>query len=640
METVRHAIATSSWTLMLITVCWGATAMTISNPTDRADRLIELSGERESDLFAEYSRNGGRRWHPATIYPGTTVDEWRTSDIAVWNRGVLEGRLAAGDEDCTWSYFFDVPTDAASVTLRLRTADGGVVATEDIDLGDVDDVFVIDRRNVAELAGGALPAPWDLKPAGHKSPSPASIHCPSEDPTAPALVIAPGVEGWHHVYVGMEPYSAFEFSVSAEGPRYAVPDYLNTARGAGKDRLLREFYVASADLTDERIRVAIGGARKVWRDASIRHIRLVPMTGDEIAHYHHVRELAGIEGRPFAAYVEQCTAGAYAQGDLDLQTHTRNEMRLARARGATDVYVHVIRVGSKAWYHSDIVQRCTPKEGEADAGWVKVAKWMAQGDPMQIALDEGHAEGLRVFPDMGMNVTYITMDPHYAGLTERMSAEHPEYLVPGKKMFLDYRHEQVRAYASAIARELMTKYDVDGINLDFARFGHNKAFDEASLVDVVRRIHGARQEAEAKWGHPITIATRIPSYRYAGDADWSQASYGGEHPWFTAALKTWAESGWVDRVMVCCPVPERFADLSLARYIDAISGTETEFWGDLYGGSGRPRRIFLDAARAWVNQGLDGGFFFYTTCRPTEYERIDWMLRLIDYPDVRVEPQP
>jgi hypothetical protein len=63
-----------------------------------------------------------------------------------------------------------------------------------------------------------------------------------------------------------------------------------------------------------------------------------------------------------------------------------------------------------------------------------------------------------------------------------------------------------------------------------------------------------------------------------------------------------------------------------------------KLWGDLYGGDGRPRSLFLDAARKWTQTGVDGGFFFYSVCRPTEFEQINWMLRFIDFPDVNVEP--
>ena len=613
--------------------------MALGRPEDRADRLIAVSGGRAEELAAEYSPDDAKTWHPATIYVGTTVDEWRTCSYAIWNQAAIEGRLPAGGQACLWNYFFDLemPTDRAM--FRLKSASGETVLSQRVDLTGVQDVFVIDRRNAAELAGGELPVPWQLKPAGQKEPAVASIFCPVDDPTAPPLALKPSLTGWHRIYIGIEPFLPHRFCLSAEQIAYPVPDYQRAPDKQGRNRFLREYYLKSADMTGQDVRLMLGGTVPTWHDASVRHIRFVPMTPAEVARFHQVRELAAAKGRPFAAYVEQCTAGHYDRGSLGLRQHARNEMRLSKARGASDVYVHVIRAGAKAWYHSDIVERCIPAPGEAADGWVKVGKWMEQGDPMQVAIEEARAVGLNVFPDMGMNVTYITKDPHYSGLADRMALEHPEYLVPGHKMFLDYRKEEVRAYVAAIARELMTKYDVDGINLDFARFGHNKAFDEPSLVDVMGRIHQARREAEKKWQHPIIIATRIPSYRYATNADWAQAIYGGEHHWFTAALKTWAQNGWIDRVMVCCPVPENLAELSLDRYREAVGGTDVELWGDLYGVSGRPRRFFLDTARGWVKQGLDGGFFFYTVCRPTELEQINWMLRLIDFPEVVVEGQ-
>ena len=77
----------------------------------------------------------------------------------------------------------------------------------------------------------------------------------------------------------------------------------------------------------------------------------------------------------------------------------------------------------------------------------------------------------------------------------------------------------------------------------------------------------------------------------------------------------------------------------MKRYKEAIAGTPVKLWGDLYWqGFDTPRSHHLDIARGWVSEGLDGGFFFYAHHRPTEYERINWMLRLIDFPKVAVEP--
>ncbi len=632
-------------------------AITLGAPPDRPDRFVTIAGDRAEDLLAEYSVDG-EGWRPATIYVGATIDEWRPCAPQTWDAGAIEGRIPAGDQACVWNYWFDVEMPVDAVDLRLTRPDDSVALLQTVDLTGAGDVFVIDRRNCRRLVGGEMPQPWGLEPAGHKTPGVDSIHCPADDPTSPPLVLSPGVTGWHRIYVGMEPYSAFRLWLSGEHIEHAVPDYLASPDPNGRDRHLQELYIKSADLTGQDVCLAIGGARQARRPVSVRHIRLVPMTDEEVAHHRDVRRLAAAEGRPFAGYVEQVTPAHYEPSTLTLHAHTRNQMRLHRFRGCTDVYVHVIRLGSKAWYHSDVVERealgseqqfreaaeqtrmvfgGAVKAANDASGWERPAKWaawMEQGDPLQVAIDEARAVGLGVFADMGMNVTYIVNSPQ---MTERTIREHPEYL-SDHPMFLDYTQQPVRDYAVTVAGELLDEYDLDGIHLDFARFGYRNAFDEASLIDVVRRIHERRQAAEARWGHPMEIAVRIPSYYYGSERS-SEATYGGEYAQFVSALEVWAESGWIDRVMPCSMSQEDRPKLSMERYAAAVAGTDVRLWGDLYRqGFDTPRSHHLAIARKWVGEGLDGGFFFYAHHRPTEYERINWMLRLIDFPDVVVEP--
>jgi len=251
-----------------------------------------------------------------------------------------------------------------------------------------------------------------------------------------------------------------------------------------------------------------------------------------------------------------------------------------------------------------------------------------------VALTEGHAAGLKVFADMGMNISYKDQNRR-----DGLIAEHPKYLHGGSSgQFLDYRIQEVRDYAVSIATELMTKYDVDGINLDFARFAPNYGmFTQKGLEEVVQRIDATRQAAEQKLGHKIIVATRIPSYHYH---HWSY--YTGEYNEFLGALETWAQNGWIDRAMACSMLGiDWTSGLDVTRYAEAVAGTDVELWGDLYGGGAFPgtaQSEWLDLAARWVTQGVDGGFFLYSASRPTDFEQINWQLRLIDFPDIDVGP--
>ena len=198
------------------------------------------------------------------------------------------------------------------------------------------------------------------------------------------------------------------------------------------------------------------------------------------------------------------------------------------------------------------------------------------------------------------------------GLTEKAVVEHPEWL-SDHKMYLDYRKKGVQNYAVSIVADILAKYDLDGIHLDFARWGYNRAYDEASLVAVMLRFQAARLAAEKRLGHQVVLSVRIPSYYYCPDADWAAARYGGEHPWFTAALRTWGREGWIDRVMACTMSEKNLPALSNRRYLDALAGTKVELWGDLYAVSsslpgsldlgaypGGRQALGLGGARRWL----------------------------------------
>ncbi len=631
-------------------------SLRIGSPQERPDRLVPISGYREAGLVAEFSENGGRSWQGATIYPGPSVDAWRSADPAAWNASVEKGALPAGQAVCLWNQFFDLADPAAGARLRLkRGADGPIVEEKAFPAETLSAALVITAANLPEFLDGGIPAPWTSAPSSRPGTTFRNIACPAEGERT-ALVIRPDLFGRHKIYIGLDRPSAFLLSLSGEDIAYPIPEYGAAPAGNGKDRLSQDILLKSADLTGQTLRLAVGGTRQP-QGVSVRYIRFVPQSPAETAAEQEATALARERGRPFAAYVETVEGGFFHAPESTLRGYLRSEMRLNRARGATDAYVHVLRIGVRSWYHSDIIERdAFGSEEELLAaarrtsrtfgeplppdtqslGWEysrRWAEWMRQGDPLAVAVEEGRAAGLRVFADLGMNVTHILDAPW---LTEKAVVEHPEWL-SDHKMYLDYKKKGVQNYAVSIVADILAKYDLDGIHLDFARWGYNRAYDEASLVAVMLRFQAARLAAEKRLGHQVVLSVRIPSYYYCPDADWAAARYGGEHPWFTGALRTWSREGWIDRVMACTMSEKNLPALSHKRYLDAIAGTKVELWGDLYAVSSSlpgysTSAHILEVARRWVSEGLGGGFFFYTPFRPAELDRINWQLRLVDFP--------
>jgi hypothetical protein len=299
-------------------------------------------------------------------------------------------------------------------------------------------------------------------------------------------------------------------------------------------------------MIDGAVRVHAGGST-IWRDVSIRYLKLVPMSAREVAHHQSVRAAAA-EGRDFAGYLEPTDVPAYGPPFISLRQHIHNEIGLHVLRGSTDVYV--LRIGCRAWYRSNVV--------EWDETGENYTEWMHQGDPAQVAVEEARAAGLRVFLDAGMNVTYSGSGGHYASYTGAFAKEHPEHLAPDKPMQLNYRLEPVRAYVLSIAEELITRYDVDGVNLDFARWGYPMGFDAESLVDVLRRVDVCRKARERELGRRIQIAVRVPF----AEPDCVAAGTAS----FTIAASQWAREGLVDRFMVELRREKLLQDTSLEHY--------------------------------------------------------------------------
>lgn len=99
--------------------------------------------------------------------------------------------------------------------------------------------------------------------------------------------------------------------------------------------------------------------------------------------------------------------------------------------------------------------------------------------------------------------------------------KHPDYWrVPGGKGWtdraLDYGIPEVREHAMAYVRELLERYDPDGLELDWMRFGYHfrpgkEAEGVAILNQFMREARGLTRQWSAKRGHPIKLGARVPT---------------------------------------------------------------------------------------------------------------------------------
>lgn len=126
---------------------------------------------------------------------------------------------------------------------------------------------------------------------------------------------------------------------------------------------------------------------------------------------------------------------------------------------------------------------------------------------------------------------------------------------------LDFSHDEVQDYTFALIDELLSRYDVDGLELDFMRFCEYFPADKAlssshHLNRFVRRIKVRVDESVRQRGHEIHLGVRCPStpkvamskgmdvglWVREGWVDWVTASTYWQSPDLNMPVAEWRES--------------------------------------------------------------------------------------------------
>jgi outer membrane protein assembly factor BamB len=169
-------------------------------------------------------------------------------------------------------------------------------------------------------------------------------------------------------------------------------------------------------------------------------------------------------------------------------------------------------------------------------------------DPYRVWIARCREKGISPWLTMRMNDVHFVTTPNYFRNTTFWRTRPDLWRVPNAKSgawtdcAFDYSHQEVRDYHLALVRELFERYDVNGFELDWMRFGYHltpgKEKEQSPiLTEFTREVRRIAKTWEAKRGHPIQLAARIPS-----------------HPDAAAGLGMdgvrWAKEGLVDLLVV------------------------------------------------------------------------------------------
>jgi len=169
-------------------------------------------------------------------------------------------------------------------------------------------------------------------------------------------------------------------------------------------------------------------------------------------------------------------------------------------------------------------------------------------DVMHVVADQAHRHGVEVVASMRMSDTHHRQpDPDSSGVPQLL-LDHPEYAIRRQdgiqETALDYSVPEVREHRLAILRELAEGYDVDGLELDFMRWGKHFAREEAPfkidvMTDFVGRVREILDEAARRRGRDrLVLGAQVPRSLYL-------SLVCGLDP------RTWVTHGWLDYIIQC-----------------------------------------------------------------------------------------
>ena len=183
-------------------------------------------------------------------------------------------------------------------------------------------------------------------------------------------------------------------------------------------------------------------------------------------------------------------------------------------------------------------------------------------DQIGILLDRCHKHGMQFLVCLRMN------DRHGVARTAKFYVENPDLRLDGYPGGLDYKQERVRGGVLAFIEEVLERYDVDGIELDYLRWCHMFQSEEAVenahlLTDMTRKARALLDAAARKRGRrKLLLSARVPQ------------TFGECHR-LGFDIRTWVRDGLLDYI---CPSDFFHSDFNMAvdQYVKLCEGTDCQ----------------------------------------------------------------
>jgi hypothetical protein len=247
-------------------------------------------------------------------------------------------------------------------------------------------------------------------------------------------------------------------------------------------------------------------------------------------------------------------------------------------------------------------------------------KWVDDGiDIVQVFVDATRERGLEVFCSFRVNGSDNDLG------TVRpipMKLKHPEWLLaapwsPERKIYWNFSIPQVRQRKVLVLRELVENYDLDGLDIDFARTPitlppGQQWKNRHHLTAFMRAVRLMTLEVARERGRPILLAARVPESVAGCRIDGID-------------IETWSRDQLLDIIVLGCRSFEgdvaAYRQFTSGTPIKILAGSDEHHTSDGY--DWPPVEVLRGVFANWWQQGVDGIHCFnWTYAMPEDADRV------------------
>ena len=205
--------------------------------------------------------------------------------------------------------------------------------------------------------------------------------------------------------------------------------------------------------------------------------------------------------------------------------------RLPEIYENTDVRMLFLQITAPMLWKSDVNNYFGENMTEEDykgkrMGDIRLCKYMdwaikSDNDPMTVMAKACHDKGLQFHFSIRANLYFSNDSGEMENIEKFLNGnwwlEHPEHRMPDNK-HLDYGKPEVRKYYLDIMREVLERFDVDGISLDLTRWPRvlwKEYHDDSILIDFAREMRALLDSYEPKKGKKLALSMCFVEYYHA-----------------------------------------------------------------------------------------------------------------------------